>query len=153
MRSIYRAALGVSLLVAIGSVAGGLQSQQKPSPQKATPQGDVERGKYLVENVAMCTECHTPRDANNQLEQDRWLQGAQIWIQPVHPTYNWGNFAPALAGLPSFTDEQVERVLEMGQGAGGTPIQPPMHIYHMTHADAQAVAAYLRSLPQAKQQR
>jgi hypothetical protein len=41
----------------------------------------------------------------------------------------------------------MERVLEMGQGAGPTPIQPPMHIYHMNHADAQAIIAYLRSLP------
>jgi hypothetical protein len=25
---------------------------------------DIARGKYLVEEVAMCQECHTPRDAS-----------------------------------------------------------------------------------------
>jgi hypothetical protein len=43
--------------------------------------------------------------------------------------------------------DQAERILEKGIGPNGLPIQPPMHVYHMTHADAQAITAYLRSLP------
>jgi len=27
-----------------------------------TPAAKVERGKYLVENVGMCGDCHTPRN-------------------------------------------------------------------------------------------
>ena len=38
-------------------------------------------------------------------------------------------------------------MLEKGEGVESAPIQPPMHIYHMTHADAVAIIAYLRSLP------
>jgi mono/diheme cytochrome c family protein len=117
------------------------------SAQHAAGKDDVQRGRYLVEEVAKCTECHTPRDQNNQLDHDRWLQGSSIWIQPVHPMPDWAEFAPPLAGLPGLTDEQAERVLEMGEGAGGTPIQPPMHIYHLNHADAESIVAYLRSLP------
>jgi hypothetical protein len=45
------------------------------------------------------------------------------------------------------SDEQMERVLERGQSASGREIQPPMHLYHLNHSDAQAVIAYLRSLP------
>jgi len=41
----------------------------------------------------------------------------------------------------------MERVLEKGEGAGGAPILPPMHIYHMNYSDAAAIIAYLRSLP------
>jgi len=48
--------------------------------------------------------------------------------------------------LPSLSDVQTQRVLEMGQSASGREIQPPMHLYHLTHADAQAIIAYLRSL-------
>jgi mono/diheme cytochrome c family protein len=125
-------------------VISGAQTSQ---PRAADTQ--VARGRYLVEEVAKCAECHTPRDSNFELDRSRWLQGASIWIQPVHPVANWAQFAPTLAGLPSMSDAQVERVLEKGQGANGGTIEPPMHIYHMTHADAQAIIAYLRSLPTA----
>jgi len=101
----------------------------------------IARGRYLVE------ECHTPRDASMQLESSQWLQGAPIWIQPVRPVPNWAQFAPSLAGLPGYSDEQMEHVLEQGLSANGRSIQPPMHIYHLNHADAQAIVAYLRSLP------
>jgi len=73
--------------------------------------------------------------------------GASVWIEPVHPLNNWAQFAPPLAGLPVLSAEQAEQVLEMGQGANGHEIQPPMHIYRLSRADAQAVIAYLRSLP------
>jgi mono/diheme cytochrome c family protein len=119
-------------------------AQNVPSRTAETQTG---RGRYLVEEVAKCTECHTPRDANNQLDRSRWLQGASIWIEPVRQTLNWAQFAPPLAGLPSLSDEQMERVLEKGQAANGREIQPPMHIYHLNQGDAQAVIAYLRSLP------
>lgn len=122
-----------------------LHSQQKPSAAD-----EVKRGQYLVSEVAKCSECHTPRNENNRLDPDRWLAGAPIWIQPVRPTPNWGQYAPALAGLAAYSDAQAELVLEMGEGAGGTPIEPPMHTYHMNPADAQAVIAYLRSLPPPK---
>lgn len=109
----------------------------------------VAQGRYLVEEVAKCSECHTPRDAEFHLDPSRWLQGASIWILPVHSVSNWAQFAPPLAGLPGLSDEQIQRVLEKGEAANGREIQPPMHRYHLTHADAQAVMAYLRSLPTA----
>src|SRR5215813_11451457 len=74
-------------------------------------QAKVARGKYLVEEVAKCTECHTPRDAQGNLNPQAWLQGAPIWIRPVRPIQNWADNVPALAGLPSFTDDQMFRVL------------------------------------------
>jgi hypothetical protein len=37
-------------------------------------------------------------------------------------------------------------VLEKGTGPEGEQLRPPMHIYHMHHADAVAIAAYLKSL-------
>jgi mono/diheme cytochrome c family protein len=107
----------------------------------------IERGRYLVEEVAKCPECHTPRKVNGELNQDAWLRGAPTWIRPVTPTSSWADRAPALAGFPSFTEEQGERILEQGTGPEGEPLRPPMHIYHLTHADAQAVIAYLKSLP------
>jgi mono/diheme cytochrome c family protein len=130
-----------------------LMSREKPAaaPQKgaaaqAPAQSNIDRGRYLVEDVAMCEECHTPRDLNGNLDESRRLQGAQIWIMPVHSNPNWANNAPPLAGFGEYTDQQGEDVLEHGVGPNGETIRQPMHIYHMNHADAQAIIAYLRSL-------
>ena len=113
----------------------------------AGEKGEVERGRYLVEEVAKCAECHTPRDGRGELRADAWLRGAPIWIKPVAPISNWADHAPPLAGFPSFTEEQGERILEKGIGPEGEELRPPMHIYHMNHADAKAIIAYLKSLP------
>jgi len=109
----------------------------------------VERGRYLVEEVAKCTECHTPRNEKGELKRDAWLEGAPIWIRPVRPIANWADHTPPLAGLPSLTDAETERVLEKGIGPEGETLRPPMHIYHMNHEDAEAIVAYLKSLPKA----
>jgi mono/diheme cytochrome c family protein len=136
---------GVSLsAVALVSLAAA----QRGTPQSAPPAGsDVERGKYLVENVAMCGECHTPRNSRGDLKYDAWLQGASTWIRPVAPIQPWADAAPPLAGMPSFTDEQFATILEKGTGPEGEALRPPMHIYHMHHEDAKAIIAYLKSLP------
>jgi len=139
------AGLGATRLPSRENSAGA--QAQKTASAPAVSQSEIERGRYLVENVAMCGECHTPRDANGNPDRSRLLQGSPIWIMPVHPTTNWAMNAPALAGLPGFTEEQGEQILEKGVGPNGLAIQPPMHIYHMTHADAVAILAYLRSLP------
>ena len=163
MKSMRWLGLCLFVLIAVGLGASRLSSResskrtlqkaaaQKPAGQKApsstaAAQGNVERGRYLVENVAMCEECHTPRDGGGNLDESRRLQGAPIWITPVHPNSNWAMNAPSLAGFEQFTEEQGEQILEQGVGPNGLPIQPPMHIYHMSHADAQAIIAYLRSL-------
>jgi mono/diheme cytochrome c family protein len=134
----------------LGISSGALkQAAAKPVAQKVTSHqgGDVARGKYLVEEVAMCGECHTPRDAQGNLIEARDLQGAPTWIAPVHPDSNWAWNAPTLAGFAGYSDADAVNILEKGIGANGQPIQRPMHIYHMSHEDALAIVAYLKSLP------
>jgi mono/diheme cytochrome c family protein len=113
----------------------------------AADKSEVERGRYLVEEIAKCPECHTPRNERGELRGDAWLRGAPTWIRPVAHISNWADTAPPLAGFPSFTEEQGERILEKGTGPEGEGLRPPMHIYHMNHADAKAIIAYLKSLP------
>lgn len=141
--------LGIVLLLFLIAFLGARSSIFVIGAQNLPRTGEspATRGRYLVEEVAKCAECHTPRDANNELDRSQWLQGAPIWIESVRHVPNWAQFAPALAGLPGLSDEQMERVLEKGQSANGREIQPPMHLYHLNRADAQAVIAYLRSLP------
>jgi mono/diheme cytochrome c family protein len=145
--------------VALASFAAVQRSQSpapppaKPATPSATPadrsadHGDVERGKYLVEDVAMCGECHTPRNSRGDLKYDAWLQGASTWIRPVAPIQNWADAAPPLAGMPSFTDQQFFTIMEQGTGPEGETLRPPMHIYHMHHEDAKAIIAYLKTVP------
>jgi hypothetical protein len=133
--------VGIDLVVLCGLLAASSGNQNKGT------QASVARGKYLVEEVAKCGECHTPRDAEGNVNRDSWLQGATIWIMPVRPIKDWADSVPPLAGLPNLTAAQVETVLENGTGPNGEVLRPPMHIYHMNQTDAQSIAAYLKSLP------
>ncbi|SRR6266403_1644526 len=138
----------VSTVVVSGVVVGSSNAFQRRFALPAPPtKAEVERGRYLVEEVAKCSECHTPRKPDGELDAAAWLRGASIWIRPVAPIPNWADRAPALAGLPSFTDAQAEKVLEDGTGPNGEELRPPMHIYHMSPPDARAIVAYLKSLP------
>lgn len=134
--------------LAVGVSIAWTKPRSVPAP--AADKSPIERGRYLVENVAMCGECHTPRNARGDLDRSAWLQGAPIWIRPVQPIQNWADNVPALAGFPSFTEEQGEQILEKGIGPLGDPLRPPMHIYHMKPEDAKAIIAYLKSLPSPK---
>jgi mono/diheme cytochrome c family protein len=135
-------ALPILFLTAGLAASMGSTKRTTASAEKA----EIERGRYLFEEVAKCGECHTPRNERGELDRQAWLQGAPIWIMPVRPTPNWADRAPALAGFPSFTEQEGERVLEQGQGPEGETLRPPMHIYHMHPEDAKAIIAYLKSL-------
>jgi len=104
------------------------------------------RGKYLVESVAMCADCHTPRNQDGAFDRSRWLQGSDIDFQPAHALPNWAGKAPGIAGLPKLGDAAVIRLLETGLMPDGQPARPPMPQYRMSHEDAAAVADYLKSL-------
>src|SRR5215469_11628779 len=45
----------------------------------------VARGKYIVEDIAVCTQCHTPHANSGELDRSRWLEGAALWLQPAAP--------------------------------------------------------------------
>jgi len=116
-------------------------------PAAALPATDaqIQRGKYLVENVAMCADCHTPRDNNGQFDRSQWLQGNLLDIKPDHPM-PFAAVAPPVAGMPGFTDEKALQFLETGIDMTGKPAMWPMPQFRFNHEDAVAVLAYLRSL-------
>jgi mono/diheme cytochrome c family protein len=106
----------------------------------------VARGKYLVEDVAFCGNCHTPRDENGQPDRSRWLEGGPLFLRPARPTRDWPIVAPRLAGLPPGRDADIIKLLTTGIWTNGQPLRQPMPRFHMTQADAEAVLAYLKSL-------
>src|SRR2546426_669681 len=54
------------------------------------------RGKYLVEEVARCQECHTPKTAEGEFDRERWLKGATLNIQPIEQVKGWHKTSPDL---------------------------------------------------------
>jgi len=141
--------IGIAICAVTSISVSYTQTSKNKSSLATARESDITRGKYLVEEVAKCAECHTPRDAQNQLDPARWLQGAPIWITSVKADPQWADRAPILAGFPGYSDEDAASILEKGIGANGEAIRPPMHIYHLKHEDAVAIIAYLRSLPSA----
>lgn len=107
--------------------------------------GDVARGKYLVEAVAMCGQCHTPRNANGELDRSRWLQGAAVPWVPAQQESNWPLLAPRIGGAPPADDADMIKLLTTGIWTNGQPLRFPMMPFRMSEADAKAVIAYLKS--------
>ena len=112
----------------------------------ADPSAKVARGKYLVENVGMCADCHSPRGPGGAFDQSRWLQGAPLGFAATVPMPAWAEVAPPIAGLHNYTDEQAVAFLSTGKTISGQPLRPPMPQYRFNTEDAEAVVAYLRSL-------
>ncbi|HWQ35038.1 MAG TPA: c-type cytochrome [Blastocatellia bacterium] len=128
------------LLVAAVGLAAVNCSRTDEQEQK------IARGKYIVESVGMCADCHTPRNERGEFDQARWLQGSQLFIAPTVPIPNWAGGAPRIAGLPRLSEADVTSLLEKGTTTQGWSPRPPMPPFRMAHEDAAAVAAYLKSL-------
>jgi mono/diheme cytochrome c family protein len=149
-----RALAWVVVILGLGvlTVAGRPQRADQSTAKPVRSENQIARGKYIVEHVAMCGMCHTPRTDSGEVDTQHKLDGAPIWLMPAHPTSDWPLKAPRLAGTPPASDEDMVRLLETGIWRDGTHLRPPMPQFRMSHEDAQAVVAYLRSLtPQAGQ--
>jgi mono/diheme cytochrome c family protein len=129
----------------IGSLALVVMALVMPASMASDKQ--IEHGKYLVLHVAMCVQCHTPRNEQGELEQSRLLQGASVPIESPFPSQPWAFEAPKIAGLPGgWTETDLIQLLQTGKGPSGNSPRPPMPSFRMTREDAAAVAAYLKSL-------
>jgi len=78
------AASGLMLCGPAGNTIACAQAQKSKGQNTGNTQS-VDRGKYLVEGVAMCGQCHTPRDSNGNSERTRRLQGAPVPWLPAKP--------------------------------------------------------------------
>ncbi len=117
-----------------------------PSANAQEKQSLTERGKYIVESVAMCELCHTPRDENGNPDRGRWLKGGPTQLRPSYPATGWAVVEPRIGGGPPGTDADFIKLLTTGIARTGAPPNPPMPPFRMTRADAEAVLAYLKSL-------
>jgi mono/diheme cytochrome c family protein len=133
-------------LIVCASLTQGQQARPSAKPLPTHAAGDVARGKYIVEQVAMCGQCHTPRLANGHLDQSRALQGASVFMVPMGNDPNWPLVAPRIGGNPPASDADMIKLLTTGIWTNGRPLRFPMMPFRMSEADAAAVVAYLKSL-------
>jgi mono/diheme cytochrome c family protein len=111
---------------------------------------DWNRGRYLVEAVGHCGECHTPRNALGAMEDDRAFSG----VRGGPDGQNAPNITPdPESGLGKWSLEDVTTLLKDGQtpdfdwvGSGmGEVVNNSTS--KLTDEDRRAIAVYLKSLP------
>jgi mono/diheme cytochrome c family protein len=115
----------------------------------------IDRGRYLANNVGACVFCHTPLNPDGTRDNSRFLGGWDCFfdLDPANPdvgclsTRNLSNDA---TGLKNATDEQIKKAFRDGTRTDGkamAPVMPYWLFHNMTDADADAIVAYLRTVP------
>ncbi len=118
----------------------------EPNLPRPSPEKQIMRGKYLVERVSLCQDCHSPRTEKGEFDQSQWLGGTALFFKALMPVPGWKEAAPPIAGLEGWSTEEAIKFLQTGVGRDGRPAAPPMPQYRLNRNDAAAVAAYLKSL-------
>ena len=123
-----------------------------PGPLVPDPAGSPEwnRGRYLVEAVAHCGECHTPRDWLGGRDETRHFAGYRM----SGPD---GFSAPNISGDPvhgigAWSQADIASFLQTGIKPDGDVVGSRMAAViegtsHLNATDRMAVATYLKSLP------
>jgi mono/diheme cytochrome c family protein len=115
----------------------------------ADPQ--VERGKYLV-TIGGCGDCHTPGALLGKPDESRLLGGSDVgFAVPGLGVFVGRNLTPdKQTGLGDWTSAQIIAAITTGKRPDGrvlAPVMPWPALSHLTKADAEAIAAYLKSIP------
>ena len=106
---------------------------------------EEERGRYIVEALAHCGECHTPRNALGGLDTSQWLGGAAS----PDGRGRIPNITPA--GL-DWSEGEIVEYLTSGftpefDVAGGLMTEVIANTSKLPAEDLQAIAAYLKAVP------
>ncbi len=124
----------------------------RPGIYESDPAQSVQwnRGAYLVQGLGHCNDCHTSRNSLGAGDRKRELDGGQM------PQQSW--YAPSLtsdaeAGLARWEEADIAALLKTGTSTHGAVFGPMAEVVsesmqHLDDADINAVAAYLKTLPQ-----
>lgn len=106
----------------------------KPNPEKSAL---WNRGKYLVQGLGHCSECHTPRNFMMATEADHFLEGAVV------NGLNAPDITPYQLQKEHWSFKELARFLTTGQSSKGTAFDD-MYIvekHSLTHLDPQDIQA------------
>ncbi|HKA86747.1 MAG TPA: hypothetical protein VKE22_03740 [Haliangiales bacterium] len=151
MTRMARIRLLSSCLLGLAFLGGCGHGASSPSE---TAQSSATRGQYLVDHVSLCNDCHTPHNPDGSFDRTRYLAGVECFIDvdpdPGKGCLNTRNLTPDGTGLKNRTDAQIKEMFQNGVTPTGKALIPvmPYWVYHnMTAQDADAVVAYLRTVP------
>lgn len=110
-----------------------------------TDDAQLQRGRYLVEALGHCTECHTPRNMLGGLTLSRWMQGA------LDPSGK-GRIPAITPAALGWSAADIEDYLKSGftpefDTAGGHMVAVIENTSQLPDEDRAAIAAYLLALP------
>jgi mono/diheme cytochrome c family protein len=116
------------------------------SASNAAAETLYQRGKYLVETIAACGNCHTPVGPKGPIMARAFSGG------PPLPGEGFKAFATNITpdketGIGKWTDAQIIRAIREGVRPDGSIVRPPMPIElyrRMSDRDVKAIVAYLR---------
>ncbi|MBG9387804.1 c-type cytochrome [Caenimonas aquaedulcis] len=108
------------------------------------------RGAYLVRGLGHCGACHSSRNALGATSDMMDLSGGVI---PMQNWYAPSLSAPSEASVAGWDTAQVVRLLQTGIAPRGTVLGPMADVVkqstqHLAPADLQAMAVFLKSLPE-----
>jgi mono/diheme cytochrome c family protein len=109
----------------------------------------VARGRYLVEGIAGCGNCHTPKGPQGDVP-GMDLAGGTVFDEPPFRAVASNITPDPETGIGRWTDAEVARAIREGIRPDGRVIGPPMPIelYRgISDADLAAMVAYLRTVP------
>lgn len=100
------------------------------------------RGRYLVEALGHCGECHTPRNALGGMQRDRWLAGGPV------PAGS-GRFPNITPAKLTWSEADIAEYLKSGftpdfDSAGGHMALVVENMAKLTPPDRAAIASYLK---------
>jgi mono/diheme cytochrome c family protein len=108
----------------------------------------LERGRYLVEAVGHCAECHTPRDRLGGFRLEHWLAGGPS----PDGEGRVPNITPHGDGLADWSAKDLIRYLKSGftpdyDTVGGSMAEVQENLARLPDEDLRAMAAYLEATP------
>ena len=138
-------------IVVVAIVALGLVSivNGEPKTRSSASPAKIEHGKYLVENIGMCGDCHTPHNEKGEPIKEQWLKGTELPFKSTVPM-PWADKSVNIVGLPGWEHDAAVKFFMTGIAYNGLPARPPMPQYRYSHEDAEAIVAYLKSLGTSK---
>lgn len=133
-------------LAGLGRAAEGTAVRDAGKPTDAP----WRRGKYLVESILACGNCHSPRGLDNSVIAGRELSGGRPYDTPAFYVTPGNLTSDPETGLGTWMAEDLKRALTTGVRPNGVPLAPMMPVAFvkaMTDEDLDAVVSYVRALP------
>lgn len=154
-----RAGVPLLLLVIGLTVRGGETPQPDSLSFQPTPQRRA-RGKYLVEGVAHCFDCHSERDGKGNPVHG--MEGGGRVLPPEESNVALPEFivCPNISpdretGAGTWTDEQFARAIRQGIGHDGrvlTTQMPYWNFRNLSDEDLASIVVFIRSIPAVRHQ-